>query len=112
MKNLRIYWGETLPIIVESDNLLALTATLTIGTIGGEVLITKEASFNQFEELKMEADVSVLADETKIEPGKYSYQIKIVYSNGDVQKFPDGANCSDCSLPTVTILPSLDQGAN
>lgn len=105
MKNLRIYWGETLPVIVELDNPLALTATLTIGT---DPQIIKTSSFVQTGEKEYSADVSIAAEDTEVTPGKYSYQLKVVYSNGDIKKFPDISACSDCSLPTVTILEALD----
>jgi hypothetical protein len=100
MKNMRIYWGETLPVLVDVDNFEALTATLIINT---SPQITKTANF-----VEGEADVSIPADETQVTPGQYQYQVNVTYSNGDIKKFPDISICDGCSLPYVTILESLD----
>lgn len=100
MKNFRIYWGETLNAIVTIDDPDAVSATLTISTIPQ---IVKTDNF-----VNGEADVSVSAIETQLPLGKYEYQLKVVYGNGIIDKMPDISNCLDCSLPTVTIMASLD----
>lgn len=101
MLNQKYYWGESIDATVETkieDE--ATTATLIIGT---NPQIVKTASFSDGI-----ADVSIDAEDTEVNPGTYEYQLIIHWADGEVKKYPDVLECSTCTLPKITILPSLD----
>ena len=99
MENITTSWGKTLPMTVEAKD--ADSATLYIGEVG-DIEVEQTVAF-----VDGSADLTVSATDMEIAPDTYSYQIVIVYDNGDVFAYPD-SECEDCELPTITVCETLD----
>lgn len=100
--NLNVRWGATLPLTITNDESGADTATITISK-DDAIEFTKTVSFTD-----LEADLTLDADETQLDPGIYDYMITIVYDDGTIEKYPDIDGCSDCSLPTLEVCDTND----
>jgi hypothetical protein len=100
MENITTSWGETLPLTVEAED--ADNATLYIGEISNPI-VTVNANF-----IEGSADISASATEMEIAPDTYNYQIVVEYDDGSIRKYPDVSDCEDCTLPTITVCPTID----
>lgn len=116
MENLSVSWGETLPFVVQIDDTAAETATITISDTDGNIMLSKSGNFVVDDDTNL-TDISLNADETEMPLGEYNYQLRIDYTGGRVDKFPDADYCDGCdessddfSFPKIIILPSLDGG--
>ena len=111
MEDLQISWGETWPFVITTSATNAETATLTIAKVGGDFVYSKSATF-----VDDGADVSYNPEETELELGDYYYQLRIDYTTGQNDKFPDKKICGTCTydedegfhFPTLTITEALD----
>lgn len=108
MDNITTRWGETLPITWENDEEGAETATITITEKEtGTLVFTKTVDF-----VGLVADLTLTADETQMEVGKYDYMITLDYTDGTVEKYPDVNQCSDCDLPTFEVCVANDMNGS
>jgi hypothetical protein len=116
MQDLPTSWGETLPIIVEIDDVTAETATITVSDLDGNIVRTKSGAFtsDEFDITTRSTDISLNANETKLALGNYNYQLRIDYTGGRVSKFPDKNTCCNdgetFKFPQIIILPANDEG--
>ena len=101
MNDMNVRWGATLPLTLTNDE-EADTATITISQ-DDVIVLTKSASF-----VDLEADLTLTAEETELDPGVYDYMITIEYADGTIEKYPDIEGCDDCTLPTLTVCDTND----
>jgi len=96
---------ETLPILWENDEEGAETATMTItNKITGSSVLSKTVPF-----VALIADLTLSSTETDIAVGEYDYMVTISYDDGTIEKYPDVAACSDCTLPTFEVCTANDE---
>lgn len=107
MEDEKVTWGETFPMTVEVDDPLVVSATLTVSREDKTVVVTQTSVF--FEGV---ADVSLTPTQTQLEPADYFYQLRVDYSDGRVQKYPNKDECEgeECGFPILTICEALDMG--
>lgn len=106
MDKLSVRRGATLPITLTLDEENALTAELIVKVSADDV----SPVFTVIDDVvNMEADLTISAEQSDIEPGDYLYQITVTYADGHIEKYPETADC-DCDedFPQLTILESLD----
>jgi len=102
---LSVRQGATLPITWENDEEGALTATITISNkTTSAVILTNTVSFDG-----LIADLTLSSTETNIAVGEYDYMVTIAYDDGTIEKYPDVAACSECTLPTFEVCVSNDE---
>ena len=102
---LSVRQGATLPITWENDEEGAETATITItDKITGSSILSKTVPF-----VALIADLSLSPIETDMEVGEYDYMVTIAYDDGTIEKYPDVAACSECTLPTFEVCVSNDE---
>lgn len=102
MQDIAVRYGASVPLSITIDDDTATEATLYVGFEGGSPIIAKTGLF-----IDGLADLSLAPSDTAIPLNKYSYQINVLYANGNVDKFPSPEAC-DGGLPNFTVLEALD----
>lgn len=103
MNPIKVRYGASLILTVETEDTTAVSATLYVGEEGQLPVITKTALFDN-----LIADVSLNPEDTEVPLGKYKYQIDVIYSDGRIDKFPNPKNCLQTKdLPDFSIHESL-----
>lgn len=102
MEDINIRQGESLDLAVQTDDLNASTATLIVGNVGEtpqiNVTITLLAGIGQF---------ALTPEETSVAVGTYRYQMNILHSDGQVEKYPEPEDCDDDGLPKFIVHETL-----
>lgn len=103
MEAIDVRYGASTDVAVESDDLTAVEATLFVGKLGETPVLMKTI------ELTDGVGVFELSStDTQLPVGVYNYQINILHSDGDLEKYPEPEDCEDGELPTFEIHEALD----
>lgn len=104
MDSIKIRYGESLTMPIDTGNTVATLASIYIGRPGEAYLVSKQApltdgvGFFNFD-----------SSETSIPLGTYNYQINVVDASGYVQKYPEPEDgCTDCVFPEFIVCEALD----
>lgn len=105
MKAIRTRYGASVIQTITSDNVEAVTATFYVGNEGEVPVISKTANFALVDNV-MTADLTLEPEDTEIPIGEYKYQIDVLYSDGNIDKFPSPTECYS-DLPDFEVYESL-----
>lgn len=105
METIKVRYGESFDLSVQSDDLTSETVTLYIGREGEPPIITLPATFNA----EGVAYISSNPDDTKIPLGTYKYQLTVTLEGNRVHKYPTREYCEDNGLPEFVVLEALDE---
>lgn len=112
MDTIKVRYGESFDLSVQSDDESATTATLFVGKVGQSPLITIPAAFENVIISNNTVRIAYIEgerDHTRIPLGTYKYQFNISYSNGRELKFPTDEECEENGLPEFIVLEALDE---
>lgn len=108
MDEIKVRYGESLTLPVDADDITAVSATLYVG-LPGEIPVlivptTLTDGVGTFE---------LSPTDTELPLGSYKYQITVVDEAGNIAKYPDPDDCSDCdstegSFPDFKVYEALD----
>ena len=102
MDKIKIRYGETVTLPIDTASTTADTADIYIGKPGEAYVLTKHITLTDgigvFDFTKAE---------TQIPLGTYNYQIN-VNTGSAVEKYPS-PNCGDCGFPEFEVCEALDE---
>lgn len=104
METIKVRYGESFDLKLESDDVTAQTVTLFVGKEGALPKITVPANF-----VSGIAFLEGTPDSTKIPLGEYKYQLTVTFSDGKVRKYPTAEDCEVDGLPDFVVLEALDE---
>lgn len=104
--DINIRQGETLEIAVTVDDLTADTVELIVTDPNDVIIIDETENFATVDGKRV---ATITSNDTNYPVAEYEYMLVITYSDGFIQKLPDG-DCEDCGLPVINICKSLGAG--
>jgi hypothetical protein len=103
VESINVRWGESFDLAVGTDDVSATEATLIVGEMGEQPILTLGASLTlgvgQF---------IASAEEMELPLGTYSYQLNVLHSDGQLEKYPQPEDCVDGKLPIFKVHEALD----
>lgn len=112
MDKIKVRYGESFDLSVESDDDTATVATLFVGKVGQMPLITIPASFEFEEDEKNPRKIAYIVGtpaDTRIPLGTYKYQLNVSFEDGRELKYPTDEYCEENGLPEFVVLEALDE---
>lgn len=102
MDKIKIRYGETVTLPVDTASPLAESADIFVGKPGEAYTLTKNITLTDG------VGVFEFSDEdTRLPLGTYNYQINV--NTGDaVEKYPS-PDCDDCEFPEFVVCEALDE---
>lgn len=104
MEHIKVRYGESFDLSIESDDDTATLATLFVGKVGQTPVITIPANF--------ENGIAYIAgnpSDTRVPLGKYKYQVNVFFADGRELKYPTDEYCEENGLPEFSVLEALDE---
>lgn len=72
-----------------------------------------DASPQLYETATFTEGVANMSFPVDIPAGTYIYQFTVIYTGGEVKKYPSGADCDgECEFPSFIVCSSLDPGVS
>lgn len=102
MNSIKVRYGESLALDLETDDATDEKAVLTIGKAGKRPKIKKEITLTEGK-----GTFNITQEDTRICIGEYLYQVNVI-GGGVVTKFPS-PECQGDGLPAFIVYEALDE---
>lgn len=98
MNSIYTWTGDTVPLTSTAPDSTASAATLVVGVVGSQAVLTKTALF-----VTDVADLTITDEENIIPVGEYKYMIIVDYTDGSQLTFPKPDDCEPENLPDFIV---------